>query len=74
MRNPMLLWLLMPVVCGGCAAAARSAPAIDPRRVVDLSYSLGPDTIYWPTAQPFKMQRVAWGRTPGGYFYYANNI
>ena len=75
MRNPTPLWLLMPfVMLGGCAAPSRSAPAIDPRHVVDLSYSFGPDTVYWPTAQPFRMQRVAWGRTPGGYFYYANNI
>jgi kynurenine formamidase len=56
----------------GCAQ--RSAPAIDTGKVIDLSYGFGPDTIYWPTAQPFRMQRVAWGMTPGGYFYYANNI
>ena len=75
MRNSTLVCLLMAVVmCGGCAAPPRSAPMIDPARIVDLSYSFGPDTIYWPTAQPFKMQRVAWGRTPGGHFYYANNI
>ena len=75
MRNPSLMWLLMPVVIfSGCAAPPRPALDIDPQRVVDLSYSFGPDTIYWPTAQPFRMQRVAWGRTPGGYFYYANNI
>jgi kynurenine formamidase len=75
MRNATLAWLWMTFVMAvGCAAPSRSAPAIDAARVVDLSYTFGPDTIYWPTAQPFKMQRVAWGRTPGGYFYYANNI
>src|SRR5262245_50170649 len=59
----------------GCAARAdRSAVRIDPNKLLDLSYSYGADTIYWPTAQPFKMQRVAYGRTPGGYFYFANNI
>ena len=71
-RWTILLMALTTAV--GCAARARQAPTIDPGRVVDLSYSFGPDTIYWPTAQPFKMQRVAWGRTPGGFFYYANNI
>ncbi len=74
MKIAMLLAAMTAAVSAGCAAPSRPAPAIDPDRVVDLSYSFGPDTIYWPTAQPFKMQRVAWGRTPGGYFYYANNI
>lgn len=58
----------------GLGCAQQQHCVIDPSRLVDLSYSFGPDTIYWPTAQPFKLQRVAWGRTPGGYFYYANNI
>jgi kynurenine formamidase len=47
--------------------------SIDPAKLVDLTYPFGPDTIYWPTAQPFKLQRVAFGRTQGGYFYYSNN-
>jgi kynurenine formamidase len=72
MRYSTTTVLLLFALAAGCAA--RSRPAIDPSKVIDLSYSFGPDTIYWPTAQPFKMQRVAWGRTPGGYFYYANNI
>lgn len=47
---------------------------IDPAKVVDLTYAFGPDTIYWPTAEPFKLKRVAFGRTPRGFFYAANNI
>jgi kynurenine formamidase len=66
--------LILALLTSGCAVRGRETPRIDPQRVIDLSYSFGPDTIYWPTAQPFRMQRVAWGRTPGGYFYYANNI
>lgn len=49
-------------------------PAVDPAKIVDLSYAFGPDTIYWPTAEPFRLQRVAYGRTPRGFFYAANNI
>lgn len=60
----------------GCASShpASKAPAIDPARVVDLSHTFGKDTIYWPTAEPFKLQRVAYGRTTAGYWYAANNI
>lgn len=43
-------------------------------KVVDLSYAFGPDTIYWPTAQPFQLRRVSHGRTPRGFWYVANNL
>src|SRR3712207_9435179 len=43
-------------------------------KVVDLSYPFGPDTIYWPTARPFQLRRVGYGRAPGGYWYGANDI
>ncbi len=65
------LWL-----AAGCSAL-RPAPtpsAIDPQKVIDLSYAFGPDTIYWPTAESFTLQRVAYGPTPQGYWYAANNI
>jgi len=68
-----LTCLLVLTIAGGCTSATKS-PLIIADRVVDLSYSFNEQTIYWPTAQPFKMQRVAFGMTPGGYFYYANNI
>jgi kynurenine formamidase len=68
--------LAILIVAAGCATKSppRHATAIDPAKVVDLSYAFGPETIYWPTAQPFRLQRVAYGRTPRGYFYAANNI
>jgi kynurenine formamidase len=30
--------------------------------------------VYWPTAESFSLERVAYGEAPGGYFYAANNI
>jgi kynurenine formamidase len=64
------------IVLAGCSSrqVAHSAPPIDVRKVVDMSYSFGPDTIYWPTAESFTLQRVAYGRTPQGYWYAANNM
>jgi kynurenine formamidase len=41
---------------------------------VDLSYSFGPDTIYWPTGESFTLERTAYGPTPQGYWYASNNI
>lgn len=88
MRSSLLMLLLSGVtmvLCVGCASAKRppaeagdlaksAAPLIDPAKVVDLSHTFGPDTIYWPTAEPFKLRRVAYGRAAGGYWYAANNL
>src|ERR1043166_8287623 len=62
-------------VSGCCTRSPRTPVAtIDLQKVVDLSYSFGPDTIYWPTAESFSLERVHYGRTPLGYWYAANNI
>ncbi len=41
---------------------------------VDLSYAFDSTTIYWPTAEPFRLQVVSAQRTPQGYYYAANNF
>jgi kynurenine formamidase len=41
---------------------------------VDLSYAFDSTTIYWPTAQAFRLQVVSAQRTPAGYYYAANNF
>lgn len=56
------------------SVASLAAAQIDESKIIDLTYSFGPDTIYWPTAESFTLTQVAHGQTPGGYFYAANNI
>src|SRR2546428_9594569 len=41
---------------------------------VDLTYAFDSETIYWPTAKPFQLEVVSAQRTPGGYYYAANNF
>ena len=43
-------------------------------RLVDLSHPFNSKTIYWPTAQRFKLTEVADGQTEGGWHYSANNF
>jgi kynurenine formamidase len=64
---------------GGLAAApapSSTRPSLDlaRARVVDLSHSYGPDTLYWPSSPPdqFRLQVLASGPTPGGFFYASN--
>src|SRR5215207_10740587 len=42
--------------------------------VVDLSYAYDEQTVFWPTAEGFKLEKVAEGMTPQGYYYAANNF
>ena len=45
-----------------------------PGTIVDLSHTYDASTIFWPTAEPFKLDKVADGVTPGGFYYAANNF
>lgn len=65
------------IVTLGCSLGRNSlkpSRVIHPARVVDLTYEFGPDTIYWPTGESFRMERVAYGKTSQGYWYAANNL
>lgn len=42
---------------------------IEGRTLVDLTYPLDEETVFWPTNKPFKWDRAAWGTTAGGYWY-----
>lgn len=41
---------------------------------IDLTYTFDSTTIYWPTAQPFRLTVVSAQRLPAGYYYAANNL
>ena len=52
-----------------------SSPAAFPRgTLVDLSHAYDDRTIFWPTAEPFRLEKVADGMTDKGYYYAANNL
>ena len=53
--------------CRQQGSPASTAPIVP--RIVDLSYSLDQDTIYWPNNMPFEHTRTAYGRTEAGYWY-----
>src|SRR2546426_9812308 len=59
-------------------AACRPGPTAADLRArghwVDLAYAFDSTTIYWPTAQPFRLQVVSAQRTAAGYYYAANNF
>jgi kynurenine formamidase len=72
----------MPAYRIGLALAllALGAPRLDAQtialsqyRLVDLTHPLNAETVFWPTStEHFDLRRLAFGPTPGGYFYAAN--
>jgi kynurenine formamidase len=47
---------------------------LDEGKLVDLTYTFDSTTVYWPTATPFRLETVAHGPSPAGYFYAANRF
>lgn len=44
-------------------------------RMVDLTHPFDEHTLYWPTSPTsFKLERLSFGSTPGGWFYAANAL
>ena len=60
---------LFPLTFVGCAPFT-----IDESKVIDLTYEFSEETVYWPTAQSFKLERVAYGIGENGKWYAANNF
>jgi kynurenine formamidase len=59
------------------AASACAAPqpaAIPTGQLIDLSHTYDAQTIYWPTAEGFRLRKDAEGVTPAGYYYAANSL
>ena len=73
-----LLTVLLAATLAACSqtppTAAPQATSLASRSIVDLSHSYDAAAIFWPTAEPFRLDKVAVGMTPAGYYYAANNF
>jgi kynurenine formamidase len=56
------------VLLAGCSQSSRMPPG----RWIDLTHDYSEQTIYWPTAQGFKLESEFNGVAPLGYYYEAN--
>jgi kynurenine formamidase len=80
MRRFVLFASLVACACGRTAAptpgdSPAATPAPFPSGVlVDLSHTYDATTVFWPTAETYRLDSVADGMTPEGYYYAANNF
>ena len=65
-------WVLF---AGACRTAGPETPETNAgRRIVDLTHPFDKDTVYWPTADGFRLDVDSKGWTEGGYYYEANSF
>jgi kynurenine formamidase len=65
------------VIAGTAGLAGGGMQGIDLARheIIDLTHAYGPSTVFWPTSpSKFALEKLAFGKTEGGYFYAANSF
>jgi kynurenine formamidase len=65
---------LLCLACALSLSCGSGAPDPFAGTLVDLSHSYDEQTVFWPTAEGFRLEKVADGVTPQGYYYAANNF
>lgn len=67
--------ILVAALCGAACTSPPAGPSQFPAgTLVDLSHTYDAQAIFWPTAEPFRHEKVADGTTPAGYYYASNNF
>jgi kynurenine formamidase len=61
-------------LASACSAPQPALADFPAGQLVELSHSYDAHTIYWPTSEGFRLEKVSDGITPAGYYYAANNF
>ncbi len=61
--------LLLMLFMMGCSHPMKP---LDPKGIVDLTHPFSEQTLYWPNAEDFRLEKVFDGPTEKGYHYSAN--
>ena len=69
-----VLVVIIALGAASCIAPERPASTALSGTIVDLSHEYSDQSIFWPTAEGFRLEKVADGMTPQGYYYAANNF
>src|SRR5262245_37304367 len=82
MKHALIALIATTVACSPPASNTAPAPApatpapasFAAGTLVDLSHAYASDAIFWPTSEKFRLEKVADGVTPAGYYYASNNF
>jgi kynurenine formamidase len=64
--------VLVLVLSVGCSSTPRQVSS-DRVHYVDLTHDLSSESVFWPTGETFRLDKVADGVTDKGYYYASNN-
>ncbi|MBA4392109.1 MAG: cyclase [Desulfobacca sp.] len=67
----LAILLSLSLLFDGLAKSPDASPGTS--KLLDMTYPFDRNTIYWPTAEPFKLEKLAWGISEGGWWYASNN-
>lgn len=74
MKQTMCITLLLIITLCAYAFDARAQTGFPSGQIVDLSHAYDENTIYWPTAETFHLEKDFEGMTDKGYYYAANRF
>lgn len=75
----LAVFIFSSVAIAACQTAPESEPDVSvifdgsSGNWVDLTYAYSEEAIFWPTAEGFRLEEVAYGETQGGWFYSSYN-
>ncbi|MBM3284760.1 MAG: cyclase family protein [Candidatus Aminicenantes bacterium] len=74
MKSALVLCLLALAAILVSPKNNRDRAQEETKQFLDMTYPFDETSIYWPTARPFELHRVAWGKTEGGWWYASNEF
>ncbi len=76
MKQSSLFLFLLTFLLVNCQKEQTTHQNLDVsnNKIIDLSHSYSPETVYWVTAKEFAMDTVFAGKTDKGYYYSAYNF
>ena len=74
MEKNTILEKWAPVLFIGVVIAVSFSACKTEGKLLDMTYVYDEDTIYWPTAESFKQEKIGWGISDGGWWYASNNF
>ncbi|MFY0602450.1 MAG: cyclase family protein [Flavobacteriaceae bacterium] len=76
MKQFSFLLILSSFLFFSCQKEQKRSQLLDlsKNKIIDLSHSYSPETVYWVTAKEFEMDTVFQGMTEKGYYYSAYNF
>jgi kynurenine formamidase len=68
-----LFFALLSIIIFFNMPANSQDTSLETGKLLDMTYTFDENAIYWPTAEPFKLEKLNWGSVKGDWWYASNN-